>query len=83
MVTTKRQAPLPPNGTREQDTFALVELEQAPLCDCGHGAGAHYNLRSKRVFRNMPCHKLGRHDMRCTCRNYSARLADGRKLVLP
>jgi len=62
--------------------WVAVKQAQAPLCDCGHTAGQHYNARSGRLFRNMPCHHLGAHDMRCTCRNYKARLADGRRVVI-
>jgi len=59
-----------------------ANLLDLPDCvRCGHAYGAHYNTRQPGVTRGMividshikrPCHKLGKHDMRCLCRNYVA-----------
>lgn len=48
------------------------------ICKCGHSGGSHYSARAGTV-RN-PCHHLGAHDTRCTCRDYDP--TPGAKLAI-
>lgn len=55
-----------------------------PDCsNCGHSFHSHYNKLEDPNYthgraptgnmpktRNAPCHKRGKHDSRCSCRNY-------------
>jgi hypothetical protein len=38
------------------------------ICKCGHDGASHYSVRAGTV-RN-PCHHMGKHDMRCGCRDF-------------
>lgn len=48
--------------------------ETIHMCKCGHGQTAHYNARrlnGEDRRGNQPCHHLGKHDMRCPCKNFA------------